>query len=187
MGVHAGGDPPHVLLAEPDSEPAADDHGLGVDQVDRRRDSHAEGLHGAIDESRRQVVAVLQGPLPNTAGQAVAAALLHDPEKVGFRARLHLLARLDLHRHPAGVGLHTALSPAGAAGASALHDDVPDLPSSAAAEPLLAVQDQATADTGSPPDAEHAVEFLAGTELDLALHRDRDVVADLDRRAESFR
>src|SRR5213078_1729855 len=54
-------------------------------------------------------------------------------------------------------------------------------------EPLLAVEDQAAADAGSPPDAEHGLELLAGAELELALDGDGDVVAYPDGRPEVLR
>ena len=127
---------------------------------------------------------MLEGTLPDAAGQPVPPALLHDLEEVGLRTLPDLLAGLDLHRHPARVGLHAAASPAGAARSAALDHDVADLPRGAAAEPLLTVEDQPAADAGSPPDPEDRLELLAGAQLELALDRDRDVVADPHRRPE---
>ena len=92
-----------------------------------------------------------------------------------------LLARLDLHRLAARVGLHAALAPAGAACAAHLHDHVPDLRRRPSAEPRLAVQDQAAADAGAPPDAQDGVELLGGAQLELGLDCDLDVVADPHR------
>src|SRR5262249_59974270 len=100
------------------------------------------------------------------------AALVHDPEEIGLRALLDLLARLDLHGRASGIGLHAAPSPAGAAGPVPLDDHVPDLTGRTAAEPLLAVEDQPAADPGAPPDAEHGLVRLAGPALDLAVGRD---------------
>ena len=68
-------------------------------------------------------------------------------------------ARLGFHRRPAGVGLHAALAPAGALGAAALDDHVADLAGGAAAEPGLAVEDQAAADAGAPEDADQGLEL----------------------------
>ena len=72
--------------------------------------------------------------------------------------------------------------PQGHFGAASLDDHVADLAGGAAAEPGLAVEDQPAADAGSPPDAEHGLVGLAGAEVELALDRDLDVVADLHRR-----
>ena len=80
-----------------------------------------------------------------------------------------LAARLGFHRRAPGVGLHAALAPAGALGAAALDDHVADLAGGAAAEPRLAVEDQAAADAGAPEDAEQGRELArrrrAGTRL----------------------
>ena len=59
-----------------------------------------------------------------------------------------LAPRLGFHRRAARVGLHAALAPAGALGAAALDDHVADLAGGAAAEPGLAVEDEAAADAG---------------------------------------
>src|SRR4051812_26454523 len=183
MGMHAARYPAHVLLSGALPEATADDHRLRIDQVDRRGDPGAERLHRPIDEPGGEVIAVLQRAIPDAAGEAVAAMLLHDLEEDRLCALLDLPARLDLHRPAARIGLHAALAPAGAAGPALFDDHVADLRRRAAAQPLFAVQDQAAADAGSPPDAEHGVELLAGAELELPLPRHGDVVADLDRRA----
>ena len=123
-------------------------------------------------------------PLPDAAGEPVAAPLLHDLEELGLGAVLDLLAGLDLHREPARVGLHAALATARAARAAALDDHVADLAGGAPADPGLAVQDQPAADAGTPPDAEDRVELPAGAQLELALNRHLDVVAHPHRHAE---
>ena len=79
-----------------------------------------------------------------------------------------------------GVGLHAALAPAGALGAAALDDHVADLAGGAAAQPGLAVEDEAAADAGAPEDADQALELAPGAEVELGLGRDLDVVADPD-------
>src|SRR6187397_2672545 len=117
-------------------------------------------------------------PTPDAAGEPVAAVLFHELEQVGLGAPLDLLAGFELHRQPTRIGLHAAAPPAGAARPSALHDHVADLACGATAEPLLAVEDQAAADAGSPPDPEDRVELLAGSLIELALDRDRDIVAN---------
>ena len=104
-----------------------------------------------------------------------------------FVALFVLAACLGFHRRAAGVGLHAALAPAGALGAAALDDHVADLAGRAAAEPRLAVEDDAAADAGSPEDAEQDLELAAGAEIELGLGRDLDVVADPHRRAERLR
>ena len=112
--------------------------------------------------------------------------LLHQLEEVGLVALFVLAARLGFHRRAAGVGLHAALAPAGALGAAALDDHVADLAGGAAAEPGLAVEDEAAADAGAPEDADQALELLAGAEVELGFGRDLDVVADLDLGPERF-
>src|SRR5262249_40174150 len=128
-----------------------------------------------------QVVAVLERPLPDPARQPVPATVLHDPEEIGLRPVLDLLARLDLHRGAPGVGLHAALAAAGAASAAPLHDHVPDLAGRPPPQPGFAVRARPAADTGAPPDPEDGVELLARAQLELALHRDLNVVADRHR------
>ena len=119
-------------------------------------------------------------PLPDAAGQARFVVLLHQLEEVGLVALLVLAARLGFHRRAARVGLHAAPAPAGALGAAALDDHVADLPGGAAAQPGLAVEDEAAADAGAPEDADQALELAPGAEVELGLGRDLDVVADPD-------
>src|SRR5258708_1060842 len=71
-----------------------------------------------------------------------------------------------------------ALAPGGARRTPCLADKASDPAGGAAPEPLLAIQDQAASDAGSPPDTEHGLERFAGAELELTLDRNRDVVAD---------
>ncbi len=144
----------------------------------------AEVLDRAVDQLGREVIAVVQRSLPDPAGEPVAPLLLHDPEEVGLRAPLYVPSRLQLHRQPSRVGLHAPSAPAGASGAPALDNHVPDLGRRPAAEPGLAVEDQPAADSGAPPDAEDRVELLRRPELELALNGDLDVVADRDRDAQ---
>ena len=146
-------------LAEADAEAAADDHGFGVDQVDGGGDPGPERLDRALDQLFGEVVAVVEGALPDAAGQPRFLVLLHQLEEVGLVALLVLAARLGFHRRAAGVGLHAAPAPAGALGAAALDDHVADLPGGAAAEPGLAVEDEAAADAGSPEDPDQALEL----------------------------
>ena len=82
------------------------------------------------------------------------SCLLHQLEEVGLDALFVLAARLGFHRRAPGVGLHAALAPAGALGAAALDDHVADLTGGAAAQPGLAVEDEAAADAGAPEDAD---------------------------------
>src|SRR3954447_16249033 len=146
--MHAGRDPADVPLAHALPEPATDDHRLGIDQVDRRGDTGTERLHRSVYEPRRQVVAVLQRSLPDPAGEPVATVLLHELEEIRLGALLDLLARLDLHRHAAGVGLHAALAAASAPRTALLDDHVTDFRSCAPSEPRLTVEDQPAADAG---------------------------------------
>ena len=127
-----------------------------------------------------EVVVGVDRALPDAAGQARFAVLLHQLEEVGLVALLVLAARLGFHRRAARVGLHAALAPAGALGAAALDDHVADLPGGAAAQPRLAVEDEAAADAGAPEDADQALELAPGAEVELGLGRDLDVVADPD-------
>ena len=118
------------------------------------------------------------GALPDAAGQPRFLVLLHQLEEVGLGALFVLAARLGFHRRAARVGLHAALAPAGALGAAALDDHVADLAGGAAAEPGLAVEDEAAADAGPPEDADQARELAPGAEVELGFGRDLDVVAD---------
>ena len=63
----------HVALAEADAEAAADDHRLGVEQVDRRGDPGAERLDRAVDQLLGEVVAVVERALPDAAGQPLVS------------------------------------------------------------------------------------------------------------------
>ena len=67
--AHLLGQRLHVALAEADAEAAADDHRLGVEQVDRRGDAGPERLDRAVDQLLGEVVAVVEGALPDAAGQ----------------------------------------------------------------------------------------------------------------------
>jgi len=60
---------------------------------------------------------------------------------------------------------------------------VAELASRAAPVPHLAVEHDATADAGAPPDADEVLELAACAELELAEHCHADVVAELDLRA----
>ena len=129
-------------------------------------------------EALGEVVAVVEGALPDAAGQARFLVLLHQLEEVGLVPLFVQAARLGFHRRAPGVGLHAALAPARALGAAALDDHVADLPGGAAPEPGLAVEDEAAADAGAPEDADQALELAPGAEVELGLGRDLDVVAD---------
>ena len=69
-------------LAEAHPEPAADDHRLDVEQVDRRGDPGAERLERLVDQLLGELVVVVERPLPDPAREPVAAALLHDLEQL---------------------------------------------------------------------------------------------------------
>src|SRR3954466_5768579 len=117
----------HPRLAEPDAEPAADHHGLGIEQVHGGGDAVAERLYGLLEQLLRHLVAALQRALPDAAGQPVAPALLHDLEQVRLLALLDAATGARLHRAAAGVGLHAAAAAARAAGAVHLDAHVADL------------------------------------------------------------
>src|SRR6185436_12533696 len=118
-----------------------DDHRLGVEQVAGRGDAGAERLDRPVDQLLGQLVALVEGALPDPARQAVAVVLAHQLEQIGLGAALVLAAR---------VGLHAPLPPARALGAAPLDDHVADLAGGTAAEPRLAVEHQAAADAGAP-------------------------------------
>jgi hypothetical protein len=61
---------------------------------------------------------------------------------------------------------------------------VADFAGGPAADPGLPVEDQPAPDAGPPPDAQDRVELLARPELELALDRHLNVIADLDGNAE---
>src|SRR5882672_10723864 len=126
------------------------------------------------------MVSMVDGALPDAAGQAGFPVFLHQLEEVGLVSLFMLATRLGFHRRAARVGLHAALAPARAFGAAALDDHMADLAGRAAAEPGLAVEDEAAADPGSPEDADQALELAPGTEVELRLRRHLYVVADPD-------
>src|SRR5215203_628281 len=169
----------HQALAEADAEATAEDYGFGVEQVDGGGDPGPECLDCALDQLFGEVVAVVQRPLPDAAGQARFAVLLHQLEEVGLLSLFVLAPRLGFHRRAAGVGLEAALAAAGALGAAALDDDVADLARSPATQPGLSVEDEPTADAGAPEDPDQALELPPGAEVELGFGRDLDVVADL--------
>src|ERR1700710_1788659 len=100
--------------------------------------------------------------LPDAAGETRFAVLLHQLEELGLVPLFMLAAGLGFHRRAARVGLHASLAPAGALGAAALDDHVPDLAGRPAAQPGLAVEDEPTADSGSPEDADQTLDLAAG-------------------------
>src|SRR5581483_1102805 len=101
------------------------------------------------------------------AGQAAAAAALHEFEQIGLGALVDLAPRPGLHGAAPRVGLQAAAPPARAAGAAELDDGVADLPRGAAAAPGFAVEDDPAADARAPEHAEHGVVRLARPELEL--------------------
>src|SRR6476469_2766592 len=177
----------HVALAEANAQPAADDHGFRVEQVDRGGDAGAERLDRPVDQLLGEVIAGVEGALPDAAGQPVFLVLVHQLEEVGLGALVVLAARLRFHRRAPGVGLHAALAPARALGAAALDDHVADLPSGTAAEPGLAVEDDAATDPSSPEDPDQALELTSGAEMELSFCSHLDVVADPHWRTERSR
>ncbi len=68
--VHLRGQRVHVALAEAHAEAAADDHRFGVEQVDRRGDPGAQRLDRTVDQLLGEVVAMVEGSLPDAAGQS---------------------------------------------------------------------------------------------------------------------
>ncbi len=173
-------------LEEALAHAASDDHRLRVDQVDGRGDPGAERRHRAFEQVGGELVVLLPGILPDAAREPLVALALHDLEQLGLGAVVVLAARPELHRLTARVGLHAAMPPAGAERATPPDDDMPDLGGCAAAEPLLPVEDQPAADAGAPEDSEHRPVRLAGAKLELGIGRHLDVVADRDRRPQSF-
>src|SRR5262245_41021162 len=99
---------------------------------------------------------MVDGTLPDAAGEAVAVVLVHQLEEVGLGPILVPAPRLGFHRATTRIGLHAASSPARALGPVALDDHVADLARGAAAEPGLAVEDEAAADSRPPEDADQA-------------------------------
>ena len=153
-----------VGLAQADAQAAADDDGIDVEHVLHRGHAGAERRDRVVHELDGQLVAALQRARPDAARQPVAAAVAHDVEEVGLVALLLALAGADLHRAAAGVGLHAAAPPAGAARAVALDDDMADLAGGAAADPRAAVEDDAAADAGAPEHAEQRAIRAPGAE-----------------------
>ena len=117
-GMHRVDDPHAVGLAEAHAQAAADHDGLDVEQVDGRGDARAERAHGAVDQARRDLVAVLERALPDAARQAVAVVLGGQLEELRLGAVVVQAARVGLHRRAAGVGLEAAAAPARAAPAA---------------------------------------------------------------------
>src|SRR3954447_581888 len=179
---HLLGQPGAGGLAELGTHPAAEDHGLDVEQVDRAGRRGGDRGVRAVDDLGRDLVAVLEGARPDPGGQPVAAALLHQLEQDGLLAMVVAALGLGLHRAAAGVGLHAALATARAAPSALLDDHVADLAGATAAVPLAALEDQPTADAGAPEDAEHRGERPPGAELDLGVGARGDVVAEADLR-----
>src|SRR5262249_18557584 len=146
VGMHLLDDPVLVGLAESDPDPAADDHRLDVEQVDRGGDPRSERLDRLIDQLDRQLVLLVQRPLPDPARESIAPVPLGDLEEVGLAALLVLPTRTLLHRRAPGVGLEATAAPARTMAATHLHHHVADLAGAAAPEPVLAVEDDPAAD-----------------------------------------
>src|SRR5829696_2121564 len=182
--LHGHAQPLRVGLAELQAEAAADHDGVHVENVDRRGHAGAERPERAVDELVREIVVALERPLPDPARQAWPTTLLHDLEQRGLAALLDELARPQLHRAAACVGLHAAAPPARASRAADLDHDVADLTRGAAARPRLGVQDDPAADARAPEDAEQRAELAGRAELELGVRGDVDVVADRDGRPE---
>src|ERR1700730_10645881 len=187
MRLHRIGDPLHVGRAEPDPQPATDDYRFDVEQVDGRSDPRAERPDGTLQELDRELVLVLERARPNSARQASAVVFLHQLEEVGLAALLFVEpAHVGLPRPTAGVRLPAHAPPPGAPSAVDLPHDVPDLPGAAAPGPGLAVENQASADTGPPEDAEQRAVGPRGPEPELGVGGDLNVVGDRDLAAEPF-
>src|SRR5262249_11527163 len=139
-------DPSNERLAELVAEPAADDHGLDVEQVLHRADARRQGQDGPLDQPLGQLVALVQRVQPDARRDVWPALPLLDLEELGLLAPLDLALRPGLHRGPPGVGLEAALVAAAAQRAAAPHDDVADLAGRAAAAPDLPVEDDPAAD-----------------------------------------
>ena len=183
--VHPLRDLLDVRLAEAHPEPAADDHRLGVEQVDRRGDPGAERLERPLHQLLGKRVGMLQRSLPDAAREAVLSVLLHDLEELRRLAGGVVAARLRLHRATARIGLHAAPAAARTERPALLDHHVADLTRRATPDPSLAVEDQAAADPGAPEDPEDRPVRLAGAELELRVGGDVDVVRDPHRRPES--
>ncbi len=140
--------------AEPDAQPATEDHGLDVEQVDRRGDPRAECLDRPVEHVLGHLVALLERSRPDAAGEPGAVVVLHQLQKVCLLAFLDELAHVLLHGRTPRICLHTAPPAAGTAGAADLHDHVADLTGATTPTPLLPLQDHATSDTGAPRNPE---------------------------------
>ena len=107
--LHRVGDPVGERLAEAHAEPAADDHRLDVEQVDRRRDPGAERLDRFVDQLGRQLVVVLERVRPDPSwsdgSRPRCSISLNRSVLAPFSTSL---ARPRLHRGATGVGLHAA-------------------------------------------------------------------------------
>src|ERR1022692_1350948 len=180
MRLHRGGDPLCSGNAEAGAEAAADHDRVEIEQVDRRTDTGAERLHGAVDQPRRELVAAHERRGPDAARQAIALVLAHQLEQ--FRLRSFRLGPpgAPLHRRAAGGRLEAALPAARARGSVHPDDDVPELSRGAAAEPELAVDHDRAADAGAPPDAEERAIRPPRAEEPLGFDGDADVVAERD-------
>src|SRR6516165_1026728 len=88
MRVHRFGDPHRVRMAQPDPQPAGDDHPLEVQQVDGRGDPRAERTDRAVEHLNGQLVAMLERAGPDAARQTRAPVFLHQLEQVGLATLL---------------------------------------------------------------------------------------------------
>src|SRR5579859_1802804 len=167
MRSHRLGDPSDEGGPQAVAETATDDDGLHVQEVVRVRDRQPERPDRVVDEPRGHVVATLEGFVDHSAGEPIAAALLHEveedrPSPAGLQA-----AGVGFHAGTPGVGLQTAPPPAAAAPAPLLDDGVADLAGCAAAVPQLAVQDHAPAHTSADEDTEDIAIGAAGSADEL--------------------
>ena len=84
--------------------------------------------------------------------------------------------RTRLHRRSARIRLDAATTAAGADAAAELDHGVPQLSRGAVPFPSPAVEHDAAAETGAPPDGEKRWEVATGAELELCGRGDCDVV-----------
>src|SRR2546423_1498831 len=182
--LHRVGYPVGKRLAEAHAQSAADDHRLDIEQVDGRGDARAECGDRFLEYFLRQLVVMLERPLPDAAGQPGTSALLHQLEQLGLLALLRPLAGPGLHRGAARVGLEAPATPTRAPGTALLDDHMPDLARPAPAEPRLACENQAAADPSPPEHAEQRLVLTAGAQIELGVGGHLDVVADPDPRAQ---
>src|SRR5262249_34878394 len=129
-------------------------------------------------------IAMVECTRPDSALQPRAVVLLHDLEEVGLLPARDQLAGARLHRCATRVRLEAAAPAAGAPRPAPFDDHVPDLAGRSTAGPGLAVEDDAAADAGAPPDAEQRRMLLRGAEVKLPVDRDVDVVVEVDGRAD---